>query len=51
MTLGTIGQLAATANWHHIMSEWIYDTLPTSPLGLAEARFFEAPGVPSRAAA
>jgi predicted unusual protein kinase regulating ubiquinone biosynthesis (AarF/ABC1/UbiB family) len=51
MTLGTVGQLAATANWHHIMSEWIYDTPPTSPLGLAEARFFEAPGVPSRAAA
>jgi predicted unusual protein kinase regulating ubiquinone biosynthesis (AarF/ABC1/UbiB family) len=51
MTLGTVGQLRATANWHHIMSEWIYGSLPTSPLGLAEARFFEVPGVPSRAAA
>src|ERR1700733_1832512 len=51
MTLGTVGQLSATANWHRIMSEWIYGLLPTSPLGLAEARFFEMPGVPSRAAA
>jgi predicted unusual protein kinase regulating ubiquinone biosynthesis (AarF/ABC1/UbiB family) len=51
MTLGTVGQLSATANWHRIMSEWIYGLLPTSPLGLAEGRFFEMPGVPSRAAA
>jgi predicted unusual protein kinase regulating ubiquinone biosynthesis (AarF/ABC1/UbiB family) len=51
MTLGTVGQLKATANWHRIMSEWIYDSHPTSPLGLAEARFFGLPGVPSRAAA
>jgi predicted unusual protein kinase regulating ubiquinone biosynthesis (AarF/ABC1/UbiB family) len=51
MTLGTVGQLGATANWHRIMSEWICGSLPTSPLGLAEARFFEVPGVPSRAAA
>ena len=51
MTLGTVGQLSATANWHRIMSEWICGSLPTSPLGLAEARFFEAPGAPTRAAA
>jgi hypothetical protein len=51
MTLGTLGQLRATANWHRIMSEWIYDSPPTSPLGLAEARFFGVPGVPSRTAA
>jgi hypothetical protein len=51
MTLGTVGQLRATANWHRIMSEFIYGSLPTSPLGLAEARFFEVPGVPSRVAA
>jgi predicted unusual protein kinase regulating ubiquinone biosynthesis (AarF/ABC1/UbiB family) len=51
MTLGTVGQLRATANWHRIMSEWICGALPTSPLGLAEARFFEVPGVPTRAAA
>jgi predicted unusual protein kinase regulating ubiquinone biosynthesis (AarF/ABC1/UbiB family) len=51
MTLGTVGQLKATANWHRIMSEWIYDSPPTSPLGIAEARFFGLPGVPSRASA
>jgi predicted unusual protein kinase regulating ubiquinone biosynthesis (AarF/ABC1/UbiB family) len=51
MTLSTVGQLRATANWQRIISEWIYDSLPTSPLGLAEARFFGVPGVPCRAAA
>jgi predicted unusual protein kinase regulating ubiquinone biosynthesis (AarF/ABC1/UbiB family) len=51
MTLGTVGQLRATANWHRIMSEWICGSLPTSPLGLAEARFFEVPGFSARAAA
>jgi predicted unusual protein kinase regulating ubiquinone biosynthesis (AarF/ABC1/UbiB family) len=51
MTLGTVGQLRATANWHRIMSEWICGSLPTSPLGLAEARFFDVPGVPTRVAA
>jgi predicted unusual protein kinase regulating ubiquinone biosynthesis (AarF/ABC1/UbiB family) len=51
MTLGAVGQLRATANWHRIVSEWIYDSLPTSPLGLAEARFFGVPGVPSSGAA
>jgi predicted unusual protein kinase regulating ubiquinone biosynthesis (AarF/ABC1/UbiB family) len=49
MTLGTLGQLRATANWHRIMSEWIYDSLPTSPLGLAEARFFGVPAAPGAA--
>ena len=51
MALGTVGQLGATANWHRIMSEWICGSPPTSPLGLAEARFFEVPGVTTRAAA
>ncbi len=51
MTLGTVGQLRATANWHRVMSEWICDSLPTSSLGLAEARFFGVPGVPAQAAA
>jgi hypothetical protein len=51
MTLATVGQLSATANWHRIMSEWLYGSLPASPLGLAEAEFFERPGGSSRAAA
>jgi predicted unusual protein kinase regulating ubiquinone biosynthesis (AarF/ABC1/UbiB family) len=51
MTLAAVGQLHATANWHHLMSEWLYGSLPTSPLGLAEAKFFELPYAASRAAA
>jgi predicted unusual protein kinase regulating ubiquinone biosynthesis (AarF/ABC1/UbiB family) len=51
MTLAAVGQLSATANWHRVMSEWLYGSLPASPLGLAEANFFEMLSVPSRAAA
>jgi predicted unusual protein kinase regulating ubiquinone biosynthesis (AarF/ABC1/UbiB family) len=43
MTLALIGQLGATANWHRVMSEWIYGDEPSSPLGQAEAEFFGAP--------
>jgi predicted unusual protein kinase regulating ubiquinone biosynthesis (AarF/ABC1/UbiB family) len=42
MTLALIGQLGATANWHSVMSEWIYGDDPSSPLGRAEAEFFGA---------
>jgi hypothetical protein len=41
MTLAVIGQLGATANWHRVMSEWIYGATASSPLGMAEAEFFE----------
>jgi predicted unusual protein kinase regulating ubiquinone biosynthesis (AarF/ABC1/UbiB family) len=40
MTLAVLGQLHATANWHRVMSEWLYDAAPFSPLGEAEAKFF-----------
>jgi hypothetical protein len=40
MTLAVLGQLEVTANWHRVMSEWLYDSPPSSPLGLAEADFF-----------
>jgi hypothetical protein len=40
MTLAVLGQLNATANWHRVMSEWLYGSRPSSPLGLAEAEFF-----------
>jgi predicted unusual protein kinase regulating ubiquinone biosynthesis (AarF/ABC1/UbiB family) len=43
MTLGIVGQLRATANWHRVMSEWLYGSAPSSPLGEAEAEFFGAP--------
>jgi hypothetical protein len=43
MTLGVVGQLRATANWHRVMSEWLYGSAPSSPLGEAEAEFFWPP--------
>lgn len=43
MTLAVVGQLRATANWHRVMSEWLYGSLPSSPLGDAEAEFFGLP--------
>jgi predicted unusual protein kinase regulating ubiquinone biosynthesis (AarF/ABC1/UbiB family) len=39
LTLGVLGQLNATANWHGIMNEWLYDGPPATPLGEAEADF------------
>jgi predicted unusual protein kinase regulating ubiquinone biosynthesis (AarF/ABC1/UbiB family) len=40
MTLAVIGQLRATANWHSVMCEWLYDSAPSSLLGEADAEFF-----------
>jgi predicted unusual protein kinase regulating ubiquinone biosynthesis (AarF/ABC1/UbiB family) len=37
LTLGVLGQLGATANWHRIVSEWLYDGPPATTLGEAEA--------------
>jgi predicted unusual protein kinase regulating ubiquinone biosynthesis (AarF/ABC1/UbiB family) len=47
MTLGVLGQLRATANWHRIMREWLYRAAPGSALGRAEARFFGRSRAPS----
>jgi predicted unusual protein kinase regulating ubiquinone biosynthesis (AarF/ABC1/UbiB family) len=47
MTLAALGQLEATANWHRVMCEWLYDSPPYSALGMAEAEFF-GPSVDSR---
>ncbi len=51
MTLAVIGQLRATANWHRVMSEWIYGAAPSSPLGHAEREFFGSPSQAIRRAA
>jgi predicted unusual protein kinase regulating ubiquinone biosynthesis (AarF/ABC1/UbiB family) len=40
LTLGVIGQLGATANWHRIAREWLFGDPPSSPLGEAEADYF-----------
>jgi predicted unusual protein kinase regulating ubiquinone biosynthesis (AarF/ABC1/UbiB family) len=45
LTLAVLGQLHATANWHRIAREWMYDAEPATELGREEAAFY------SRAAA
>jgi hypothetical protein len=39
LTLGVLGQLGATANWHRIACEWLFDGPPATPLGRAEAEY------------
>ncbi len=40
LTLGVLGQLEATANWHRIACEWLFGDPPATPLGEQEAVFF-----------
>ena len=40
MTLSVLARLGATANWHRIMSEWLYGSPPATRLGDADAGFF-----------
>jgi predicted unusual protein kinase regulating ubiquinone biosynthesis (AarF/ABC1/UbiB family) len=40
LTLGVLGKLEATANWHRIVRELVFDAPPSSPLGEREAEFF-----------
>jgi hypothetical protein len=39
LTLGVLGQLGATANWHRIAREWLFDDPPSTELGLLEQPF------------
>ncbi len=39
LTLGVLGQLEATANWHRIAREWLFGDLPSTELGELEAPF------------
>jgi predicted unusual protein kinase regulating ubiquinone biosynthesis (AarF/ABC1/UbiB family) len=39
LTLAVLSQLRATANWHQIAREWIYDDEPVTELGRQEAAF------------
>jgi predicted unusual protein kinase regulating ubiquinone biosynthesis (AarF/ABC1/UbiB family) len=39
LTLGVLGQLAATANWHLIAREWLFDDPPSTELGELERPF------------
>ena len=40
LTLGVLGQLGATANWHRIMAELLDGAAPADALGEQEAAFF-----------
>ncbi len=40
LTLGVLGQLRATANWHRIAREWLFGDSPATELGEQEAAFF-----------
>ncbi|HEU0024184.1 MAG TPA: AarF/ABC1/UbiB kinase family protein [Thermoleophilaceae bacterium] len=39
LTLGVLGQLGATANWHRIAREWLFGDPPSTPLGEQEHGF------------
>jgi predicted unusual protein kinase regulating ubiquinone biosynthesis (AarF/ABC1/UbiB family) len=39
LTLGVLGQLEATANWHRIAREWLFDDEPSTELGALEQPF------------
>ena len=42
--LAVLAQLRASANWHRIIREWVYGDEPSTVLGGAEWRYFEARG-------
>ena len=39
LTLGVLGQLGATANWHRIAREWLFGEPPSTELGALEEPF------------
>ena len=39
LTLGVLGQLGATANWHRIAREWLFGDPPSTELGVLEQPF------------
>jgi predicted unusual protein kinase regulating ubiquinone biosynthesis (AarF/ABC1/UbiB family) len=39
LTLGVLGQLEATANWHRIAREWLFGDAPSTELGRLEQPF------------
>jgi predicted unusual protein kinase regulating ubiquinone biosynthesis (AarF/ABC1/UbiB family) len=41
LTLGVLGQLGATANWHRIAREWLFGDAPSTELGELEQPFHE----------
>ena len=50
LTLGVLGQLGATANWHRIAREWLFGDPPSTELGELEEPFHTRGGRPDDAA-
>jgi predicted unusual protein kinase regulating ubiquinone biosynthesis (AarF/ABC1/UbiB family) len=42
LTLGVLGQLEATGNWHRIMREYLFGDPPSTPLGEQDAGYWAA---------
>ncbi|HYM55382.1 MAG TPA: AarF/ABC1/UbiB kinase family protein, partial [Solirubrobacteraceae bacterium] len=45
LTLAVLSQLRASANWHRIAREWMYNDEPVTELGREEAQFYGRSGV------
>jgi predicted unusual protein kinase regulating ubiquinone biosynthesis (AarF/ABC1/UbiB family) len=41
LTLGVLGQLGATANWHRVAREWLFGDAPSTELGELEQPFHQ----------
>ncbi|WP_068063900.1 ABC1 kinase family protein [Nocardia xishanensis] len=52
LTFGMLGQLNATANWHRIAREWLYDEPPVTELGKAHQQWLaeNPPPAPTKTA-
>ncbi|MGN2635616.1 ABC1 kinase family protein [Nocardia takedensis] len=48
LTFGMLGQLEATANWHKVAREWLYDEAPVTELGVAHHRWLAETRPPQR---
>ena len=42
LTFGILGQLGASANWHTIAREWLYDDPPATALGVLDKEWRES---------
>jgi hypothetical protein len=47
LTLAVLGQLHATANWHRIAREWMYEDEPVTEMGRLEADFYGGARAPA----
>jgi predicted unusual protein kinase regulating ubiquinone biosynthesis (AarF/ABC1/UbiB family) len=44
LTLGVLGYVGATGNWHRIAREWLFGDPPSTPLGEQESKYFDGRG-------